>query len=89
MRVSVDEAGGDKSSLAVVLIGHGIRKLARLAPLLAAPGDLFAIEDHGGALYHADRRAREEAPDVAEALHLCTTVWPPTTTLVTSRPDRP
>ena len=89
MGVGVDEARRDQTTPTVVLAGDGFHERARLVAMLAAPGDLLSVADDRGVLDHAGLRSGEEPADVAQAIHLCTTVSPPTTTLVTSRPEYP
>ena len=58
--------------------------------MLAAPRDLVAVADDRGVLDHTRGCAGEQPSYVAQPPHrLVTTVWPPTTTFVTSRPERP
>ena len=85
----VDETGGDESVRAIVILGHRLHQLAWFVAELAAPGDPLPVADHRGALDHARGGAGDQAPDVAQAPHRLTTVSPPTTTFVTSRPEKP
>src|SRR5438552_12342564 len=89
MRMRGDEACRDEAVGAVVLLIHRLQQLPRFIAVLAAPRDLFSIADNGRVFDHTGRRAGEQPADVAKAPHLLTTVSPPTTTLVTSRPAKP
>ncbi len=89
MGVSVDEAGGDQASTAVVVLDDGLQHLVRFLAVLSAPRDRLAIADERGVLDDAGRGPGKKPADVAETPHLETTVLPPTTTLMTSQAEWP
>ena len=88
MRVSVDQAGGDEAAAAILILAHIAEQLERLVALAPAPSDALVVDDHRGLLDDAGRRAGEQPPDVGQPPHCETAVIPPTTTLVTSRPEQ-
>jgi len=70
--------------------GRYSKQVARLVTLASAPGDvLVVVADDRRLLDHAGLRAGEKAANVAAMSHCETTVLPPTTTLVTSEPEKP
>ena len=89
MGVGVDQARGHEPAHAVVLFDHGLHEIARLIAVLPTPRDLLAIADDRRVGDHSSWSSREQAADVAQAPHLCTTASPPTTTFVTSWPENP